>query len=398
MNPHAIGFDHHAIFTQAAVRENSGGAVLVGDGIRSIIPNVVHEHLWGSRALQAPGAAVEWCRYLSNTSSISGMSVSQASVFWRGMYQRLYTYLGYSEPDATNGYELVLVSDQDAQGSSRYNARQILQQSGFTTIEVIPATYALLARFLHSADSHVPEISGNVAVCFIGEREILLSAFDLETTSDSVRVLRIGDQIKIPKAGFLFLLADLKQWFIENGHFEPKDLAHAWIENVLEYAASFPFQGASQPSIWRGVGGRSLKLRGKLPFWRSAQFKAVLPSAQVLESLPQLIQAAMKSIGAATPTHVVFGGPGSVFPVIDQQLADRLGGRVWRSQNPLEDVAIGATWWPLLRVKNPLMADRLITLRYHEALDEGKNGFPASNTQEPPTPARNGDFIPPWER
>src|SRR5215470_13248377 len=118
----AFGIDYQRSLSVVWLREGRGPAARfrsVGDGSSRLIPNAVAgEKLWASRAMQAaePGRAS------GSDTLIDGPWLDEpgASLFWRGLYQRLYSYLGRMSPTVQNGYNVaVAIQAEDLPAGAR---------------------------------------------------------------------------------------------------------------------------------------------------------------------------------------------------------------------------------------------------------------------------------------
>src|SRR5262245_34002563 len=126
----AFGIDHQRTMSVVWLREGRGSAARlrsIGDGYRRLIPNAVAgENIWGSRAAlaaepySAPGS--------DNLADGLWFSLPDAPRFWRGLYQRLSSYLGRISPISQNGYSAVVALPAENFRTSAQAVEQWCQQ------------------------------------------------------------------------------------------------------------------------------------------------------------------------------------------------------------------------------------------------------------------------------
>ena len=152
---------------------------LVGDGFRAAIPHAVGAEGtqisdWGTRALEG-GEAIR-------PTGDSGLWLEQpgAGLFWRGLMNRLTTYIGRVKPTVRNGYEVVVaVQSGDLMGATTQVAA-LCREAGFDDATVVPGPHALLCRWMSEATlAGWSEGEQTIACVSVGDEGVSVCAYRL---------------------------------------------------------------------------------------------------------------------------------------------------------------------------------------------------------------------------
>ena len=163
-----LGVDYQPTVTVMALREEGGKSAQVapvGDGIRSRIPNAIaRDGAWGSRAdghagvMAAPSGSVAW------------VEEPGARRFWGGLYSRLCSYLGRMAPVRRNGYRIAVALQGANYRTEAHAVAALARAAGFDEVMAIPATHALLCRWL--ASPVLERERAQVVVSIVGGRSV----------------------------------------------------------------------------------------------------------------------------------------------------------------------------------------------------------------------------------
>ena len=359
MITNTIGLDIQTAFSYAMIREGAGNPQSIGDGIRSWFPSLGSSLELGTPLLQDDTIEQEWGAFVAQPSRYK--PVTSIPFVWEGTYKRLFRYLGYLEPCLANGYETIIASSDVNFSRSQIEIETVARRGGLVDTDVIPATYSLLFRYLADPLLLIDSQSARVLSVVIGEQSILISSFFIEAGRDFYRVGRIGEHIVLPGMGYFHWVHDLNRYLNPSG---PADNARPllpWLEAVMEFAGQYNLYGNSQKQTWHGPGASQLRYLDLVPSWRVEEFWEHIPSADELPTLDTAIQAALQSLGGYAADAVLLGGPGAAFP-IETRL--RSGLPIWRSRQPVMDLAYGSLWWPTFREASPALRDSLTTFNY----------------------------------
>jgi hypothetical protein len=340
----AFGIDYQRTLTVVSLREGGGAGALVrsvGDGQRALIPNAVRgEALWGSRALPGPAADL-----LSGSEPLRDepwTDAPGAPEFWRGIYGRLYSYLGRLKPGRESGYPVVVALQAPETRPAAVGVEALARAAGFADPCFIPAPHALLCRWLAEQAAGATGERAVVAVA-VGDTSTLVAAY---------RVREQGGR-----------LARVTAWSgsvrrIESGQ-------AGWVNKVLDCVNSrltestpvgtgLPMRVAAMEfgaRLFRAADGRQVQWTGPFhdrmyePLLLGARDCSLWPEVKSLAALPEEIRRAAEKVGGTGgPDLVLLGGVGAGWPFVRDLLAD--AGPVWASDTPQEDVARGAAWWP----------------------------------------------------
>lgn len=344
----AIGIDYQRTLAVICLREGPCATAKirsVGDGLRHLIPTaVLDEETWGSNALISSHPNRLWGK--DYPTDEPWLEEKGAVLFWRGLYRRLYTYLGRMQPDSRNGYRTVISLPAAGYESADEQIRHFCQAAGLSDITTIPLTDAILCRWM-TEQAHSESDERVVAVTAIGD------------TSSSVRAYRIQYRgAKYPgilSASQIVSLSEIGQaWWIQNiltlleEHInqalpfeEELGLRDAAIELGMRLGRVAP----SQPVAWIGPLQKSLFTPLEVTRQECASWPEV---TRLARALPVAIRDAVLPIAErATPDILLLGAVGAAWPFA-KDIARGLVSeeQIWQSLTPQEDGAWGAACWP----------------------------------------------------
>jgi hypothetical protein len=378
-----FGIDHQPGVTFVALREGAqetAPVASVGDGVRSMIPNTVSpEGYWGSRALGRPGA------YSPGGARGAWIEDPGASLFWKGLYARLGSYLGRMAPVRANGYRLAIALQGDEYNTDAHAVTALARAAGFDDVVLLPSTYALLCRWLASPGVHEHQPRTVITIA-VGEVATLGGGFHLEWNLRGLPAVRAASlPTSLQEAGYETwnrrLLELLRVRLKEAPAEGYLDLLR---DAALRYAVRLSQARIDQPVQWR----ETLEEQLYAPLSLSHAQCAAWPECVALgRSLPDAVRAALTTLGSSTADLLVVGGIGSVWPVVEKIAA--VLGPVWRSSAAGDDVAVGAAWWGELC---QYASGALLTMS--PVLDVATEQ--TGSTRELPEQSRA--FLPPWER
>ncbi len=389
MIANTIGLDIQSAFSYVMVREGGGNPQPIGDGIRSWFPSVGSSSDLGSSLLEDATVEQQWGAFIGQP----GRHTPVASILpiWKGVYNRLFRYLGYLEPCLANGYETIIASSSVNFSKNQTEIETITRRAGLVDTDVIPATYSLLFRYLADPKVLIESQSARVISVVIGEQSVLVSAFFIEAGRNLYRVGRIGEHIALPGIGYFHWVHDLNRYLNPSG---PADTARPlvpWLEAVMEFVGHYNLHGKPKKQTWHGPGAAQLRYLDLVPSWRVEELWEHIPSADELTTLDTSVQTALQSLGGYAADVVLLGGPGAVFP-IETRL--RSGWPIWRSSQPAMDLAYGSLWWPTFREASPVLRDSLTTLDYRVGTTNSALAAPPTSEPVRFTPTDEADDIP----
>jgi len=333
-----FGIDYQPTVTVIALREEDGGGAhiaSVGDGIRAVIPNAIaRDGAWGSRAdRHAPVFAA---------SSTGGAWVEEpgARLFWGGLYGRLRSYLGRLEPVRRNGYRVAIALQGANYSTDAHAVAALARAAGFDDIVAIPATHALLCRWLASpvlerGKEHV------VVAIVVGEVSTLVGGFQLEWDSrglPSVRAASTPLSLEAGQADWNRRLLDLVRKRLNEE--PPAGFERSLRDAAIRYAIRLSQSSDNQQVEWREIFEERLFAPLSLSY---AECGAWPESVSFSHQLPEAVRGALRTVGSESADLLVVGGLGSVWPFAEK-VAQGLG-PVWHSGVAGDDVAVGAAWW-----------------------------------------------------
>jgi hypothetical protein len=345
---HAIGVDYQRTLAVICLREGPCSTAKirsVGDGLRHLIPTaVLNEKQWGSAAMLAADPK----RLCGNSHLADDPWLDElgATLFWRGLYRRLYTYLGYIQPTEQSGYRLVVSLPAAGYELACEQITHFCQVVGLRDPTIIPLTDAILSRWM---TEQMLATSGEsvVAVAAIGD------------TSSSVRAYRIhapsSGYPRILSASRIVSLAETGQaWWIQNilrsvetrlGQSPPPELELGLRDAAIELGMRLGSAAAKQAIAWAGPLQKHLFTPLQ---WTRQECTGWPEVSRLANALPIAIRDTVTSIeDRSTPDMLLVGGVGAVWPFA-RDIAIKLIAqeKIWQSFTPQEDGAWGAACWP----------------------------------------------------
>jgi hypothetical protein len=391
-----FGIDYQRTLSVVCLRETAR-VRSVGDGFVHLIPNAVSgEEQWGSRALLS-SAILGGAHWLDDEAWLND---EKAPAFWRGMFKRFYQYLGHLEPIAQNGYHVVIALQVAEFATAATKLAEICQAAGFRGIHILPAPHALLCRYLvaNPRQDHSPSV---IVAVVVGDTSTSVTAFRVGWTGRPIlTILESSSCIHIKGTGQAHWIKKIVEEVQSRLDEElPATYAIKIRDAAIEFGAQLSRAKSNQRAAWSGPMSERLA-RASLLLTLTKQECAAWPeAATLLINLPRLIRKASAEIGGKTePDLILVGGVGAVWHFAGDAAANVAP--VWKSGNPQEDLAQGATWWHELALGNhPFIANeaakeqaRLPDLRLSPPVEEA---FSKISSQEPADPI---DELPPWQR
>jgi hypothetical protein len=375
-----FGVDYQPTVTGIALREEgSEGAHIasVGDGIRSSIPNAVSpDGAWGSRADGHAGVLA------ASPGSGAWLEEPGAQLFWDGLYKRLCSYLGRLAPLRRNGYRIAVALQGANYQTEAHAVATLARAAGFDEVMAIPATLALLWRWLASPalERKKEQIVVTIAV---GEVSTLVAGFRLEWDSRGLPSIDSASGAVSIEGGQSAwnqrLLGLVRERLNEE---PPAGFEQSLRDAATRYAIRLSQSSDHQPVEWREIFEERLYAPFSLTYGECAAWPE---TSAFSRQLPVAVRGALRSIGSDAPEVLVVGGLGSVWPFAERIVAAQ--GPVWHSGSPGDDVAAGATWWgELCEHSSGTLLDSVPTIEAVAAL-----------TVPEATPG-NARLIAPWER
>ncbi len=341
-----FGIDYQHTLSIICLREcntNFSKIHSVSDGISQVIPNTTTEDLlWGSSALKE---SEEVQRKWKNRPILPLSEQVRDIAFWKGMFRRFYTHIGYLPPIQQNGYSSVVA----LQGFDFNEQATLLNETcvaaGFEGVKIIPSTRALLSRWL--AEGNCPlDKNCTITSVVVG---------DTSTTVSSYRILKSRDRVtSIIEEYPCLTIADVGQFYwvekildiVESSVGEPlpaKLLLKSW-SAAIEIGAQLQQKNKSYRVAWSGPMLEKLQNRSLLPSFTTEECIKWPEVAVLLFSLPKIIKEATSLTGQSVPDLILMGGIGSVWPFAKDEVSSIAP--MYLSLTPQEDIARGATWWP----------------------------------------------------
>lgn len=345
----AIGIDYQQSVTTVILREGRREAARfqnVGDGLRQRIPTLsAPGGIWGTRALYA---STPDARAQSRPTAVAPwLSDNDAADFWQGLSARLFGYLGQVTPMLRRGYHVIIALHGMHDDTTMRRVEALARASGLVDATCIPATTALVCRWLaeRSARDAAPE---HAVAVVVGEATTTVAAFSLRESRPHHRDIA---QLMAPIA-------------LEVGQ-------EAWADELIGQCASHTVEGITQDQLpllrdaalefgtrlgsadpeqalqWEGPPQVQLFTPVVLSRNDCASWESV---RRLAELLPPAIEQAFRIVPRGKdrrPPLVLIGGSGAGWPFA-RDIARGIAA-VWRSVSPQEDVGRGATWWPEVR-------------------------------------------------
>jgi|GEM_PF-5078497 len=341
----AIGIDYQQTLTVICLREGSGYMARlrnIGDGQRALIPNATYgNELWGSHAWRITGSDA----LCQGDPAQDGPWLNEpgARIFWCGIYQRLYTYLGRVRPLMRNGYQVVVALHAADYSTAAMGVERLCRAAGLSEAMCIPATDALLCHWLTDRRIDCPP-EQVIAVITVGDTATLVSAYHIYQKGDRFPHILASAQpvFHIPVGQSAWLARVLEHVHIQFNEPIPPGYELVLRDAAITFAAHLCRADAHHPVEWTGP----LAERMYAPLRLARHDCASWPEVTALTaSLPAAIQRTVASVSDRTvPDCILVGGVGATWPFVAD--AARAVAPIWQSGIPQEDVARGAAWWP----------------------------------------------------
>jgi hypothetical protein len=395
-----FGIDYQRTLSVISLREGrnaNNSPHSVGDGLRTLIPNtVLGDKLWGSRAL----LSVEPGRLSGSETLADGPWLDEpgASLFWRGLYRRLFSYIGRVRPTMQEGYRVVVsIQAADYQAAAE-DIKQLCHIVGLNNTACIPATDALLCRWMAEQSTN-EEREHLVTAIAVGDTSVLIRAYRVQCeTGRFPRIVAAGQPVHLVRAGLAWWVTRVLE-LVHARFNEPIPLGHelALRDAVIEFGTQLGRTYPSREIEWTGLFRERMYAPVKVTLQDCKSWPEV---ASLHLALPAAIRDTSVAAGGGTkPDLVVLGGVGAVWPFTRSVIAaaePKL--EIWQSDNPLEDVSCGATWWPL--VGEAYMDQLQQESRPAPSRAAEYTNRTARPSVEPPDVGIDSDtdVLPPWKR
>ena len=400
-----FGIDYQHTLSVICLREGrtaSNSPHSVGDGLRTVIPNaVLGDKLWGSRAL----LSAEPGRLSGSEMLAKGPWLDEpgASLFWRGVYQRLFSYVGRVRPTLQEGYRVVVGIQAADYRTAAEGVERVCHAAGLNDTICIPATDALLGRWMAERTTS-EEREHLVTAIAVGDTSVLIRAYRVQCKTDRFpRIVAAGQPTHLAgtgsAGGVTRVLELMHAQFDEPNEPIPPGHELALRDAVIEFGAQLDRTDPNRAIEWTGL------FRERMSMWGPAKLTLQecnsWPEVSNLQlALPAAIRDTAVAAGGRTkPDLVVLGGVGAVWPFARSIIAavePRL--EVWQSDNPLEDVARGAAWWPLVGESYvDLLREKSVPLLAGVAEDAHPFTQSSNELIDPATDIDPG-VPPPWKR
>jgi hypothetical protein len=379
-----FGIDLQPTVTVIALREEGEAGsqiVSVGDGVRPIVPNAVSAAgEWGSWADGGPQV------FVAREGDRVWMEEPGARLFWNGLYARLRSYLGRLAPLRKNGYRIVIALQGANFRTEAHEIGALARAAGFDDIALIPATHALLCRWLASPLAERDHARTVIAIA-VGEASTLVSGFHLDWIRGLPVIRAASAPVSIEDSGQAawnrrvldLLRARLKEDM-------PAAHSRALQDAAVRYAVRLSQAEQNEPVEWHEIFEERLYAPLSLSY---AELMTWPESIAFAHRLPEAVRDGLRTIGARSADLIAVGGLGAVWP-FGRRLAAELG-PVWNSGGTGDDVAAGATWWgELCEHPSGMLLESAPVVELPVA----------PPAPDPDEPARRGaqPILPPWQR
>jgi len=399
----AFGIDYQRTLSIICLREGSNKEArfrLVSDGMRNLIPNVVHKdeqnELWGSKALNSKDS--RWLTGVNTWEDGSWVAQPESSSFWGYIYRRLYTFLGRVEPVAQNGYQLVVGVQAENYPQVVSAVERICSAAGFKSIMLISAPAAILCRWV--AEYRISENRDKliVVVVAVGDVSTTVSAYELFPNQNQVfppfHVTNASSPIHISTTGLAYWNAKLLNLVgtkLKDSITPKYNLAMR--DAALEFGRYLGKVDSWQLLDW--TGPLSQKMYTPLDLTRR-QCDGWTEVSRLTLRLPQAIEQALSAITTnKQPDLILVGGVGAVYPFAKDAAAEV--GQIWHSANPEEDVARGAAWWHEVGLPWTNLLKEKETASF-KSQKPAEIVVPKTEDKDTLNSQRKPKLIPPWKR
>lgn len=407
---HAIGIDYQQTLSVMCLREGPSATAKirsVGDGRRSLIPNVVDRNgAWGSH-VQSAGLTSKL--YQKPTRETAWFSDEEATIFWRGLYTRLFKFLGRLEPISLNGYHTVVATQAGHYTMAVEQITRWSKNAGFSDITVIPTTDAFLCRWLSDPIAEKSQ-ARVVVVVLVGDISVDVRAYRVEI-ADHVPYLSIraaSPIVVLHDTGQAWWVNRLLELIGERMHetLAQKQTSALW-DAAIEFGWRISTVPSHQPVTWGGPGQAQLFTPLSLTRHECSSWSEV---SRLTTRLPAAIDEAVRAITDHDQYDtVLIGGIGAIWPFAKEAITGLAKDVViWQSMTPQEDAAWGATCWPEVGkpYQNILQLHTESDFSLPTSLDLPTHVKLLPSTFQPdPYPkiqikevVRSLDILPPWEQ
>ena len=252
--------------------------------------------------------------------------------FLSGLVRRLADYLGSPPPKLPSGYAAYVLAWPDVPGDAAVR----LAAAGLSAAVPAHPGDALLCRWL--SDPGRRQVPGAVVAVAVGERHTTVTRYELAWSSS-------GRPRQVQRGRTETVAEGCGPW------------AEALARDLLRRMAELPQPEVILPFLdavreLSGVGGERLPWTGPLAE-RLRSYRVSWRTGEVADKARPGVEAvtAMVSDLAVVGSQVVLGGPGATWPLLPEALQKQA--IVWRSPDPLSDLARGAARWADYRVLLP---------------------------------------------
>lgn len=394
-----FGIDYGRTSSVIVLREGGTAIRSVGDGLRTVIPHSAVASpgsaapYWGSHAALANVPGLATCAptpravpvtpsqrqndgFLTQTplsSETRALTFAhllpgpwttepEASLFWSGLQDRLFRYLGRMAATEANGYRVVVAISPGNQPDAPAVISRLAHGVGLQDIEIIRATDALVCRFIASPEG--VRASGqttplSVVAIALGDVATDISGYHLVLQSITNDLL--GLRAERIESGFASLPFGSSHWLLRL-----VDDVHQHLREPLPPGQELLLQDAAREfgaALGRATTDDTL-VSWNGPF-RDRMYSPLRLHVQdclrdwpeangLVRDLPERIREAARKAGSGddVPDILLLGGAGARWPFVleavrqiaEQDTAKKL--LIWQSATSDEDVARGASWWP----------------------------------------------------
>lgn len=362
----------------------------IGDGTRLLIPAAAGPPpLWGSAAAEAALQRLAVNRADLASHLLDWCCDPLEACFLRGIRDRLWAYLGQTDPTHRHGYHVCFAVDSPSRHSMAPEAlRERCTEAGLSSNSTICPTDALICRWVTQPGSAVPS-PGSIVAVSCGEAWTDVTSYRIHRADPGIEITS-GTPSRV-EFGSGAVCAELARLVLDRSPeaVQPRSLL-AILDGVLEFGATLRTQPADRDAEWNGP----LADRMFAPLRLSRSDMARWP--QVRATVDAVV--AEVSRMAVVEPLILIGGIGAVWPFIADALTPHA--RVWQSHNPADDIATGAAWWPRLRHHFTAHHPEDRTLKLASAIpvpDEPTTDTDLVNASYQ-SDYQSAEQIPPWER
>ena len=449
-----FGIDYGRTSSVIVLRE--GGTVIrsVGDGLRNVIPHsalAVQDSAapcWGSHAALSNVPGLATCaptpralpvtpsqrqndaflmqaplptetRALTTNDLVPGpwTKEPEAGLFWSGLQDRLFRYLGRMAATEDNGYRVVVAISPGDKTDAPDVISRFAHRAGLQDIEVIRATDALVSRFIASPEG------GRASAQTAPLSAVAVALGDVATDVSGYRLLPQSVSSEVPglraeriESGFASLPFGSAHWLLRL-----TDDFHQHLREPLPQGQELLLQDAARE--FGAALGRAASDDTLVPWngpFRDRMYSPLRLCVQdclrdwpevsgLVRDLPEQIREAAREAGSddGIPDILLLGGAGARWPfAMDavRQIAEADAAKkllIWQSDTSDEDIARGASWWPevasgtLPALRGDAPQASLDTAVVAEKPKVARRKTPLSPVQDVPVPEASGSFIPP---